>query len=163
MKDFKFFQKGTLDNPQLLGDELTRLTASFNDDTPEGHMSRRMLYHTNRGQYDRLRHPNNEMEQYFLERGLLSQMIENSEIPASTIPSQSHDIGMSNYTPPEGEPYYQRFFPQVTVTKVNPKWWMKIKIVLQESWLYDPIGVVVVSALTTIVTIIGIAKLLNAF
>jgi hypothetical protein len=40
---------------------------------------------------------------------------------------------------------------------------MKIKIVLQESWLYDPIGVVVVSALTTIVTIIGIAKLLNAW
>jgi hypothetical protein len=55
-----------------------------------------------------------------------------------------------------------KLFQTTTVTKVNPKWWMKIKIVLQESWLYDPIGVVVVSALTTIVTIIGIAKLLGA-
>lgn len=55
-----------------------------------------------------------------------------------------------------------RLYQATRVTIVNPKWWMKIKIVLQESWLYDPIGVVVVSTLATIVTIIGIAKLFGA-
>ena len=55
-----------------------------------------------------------------------------------------------------------RLYQATTVTTVNPKWWMKIKIVLLESWLYDPIGVVVVSTLATIVTIIGIAKLFGA-
>lgn len=45
MREFKFFQKevkGTLD----LYEGETRATASFNDDTPEGHMGRRRLYHT---------------------------------------------------------------------------------------------------------------------
>jgi hypothetical protein len=53
MKTFKFF-KGTLD--MVDGD--VRATASFNDDTPEGHMGRRRLYHTDRNLYERLRHPN---------------------------------------------------------------------------------------------------------
>jgi hypothetical protein len=60
MKDFKFFQKGTVDMMEV--DE-TFITASFNDDTPEGVMGRRRLYHTNRDLYDRLRQSNNEMEQ----------------------------------------------------------------------------------------------------
>jgi hypothetical protein len=136
MRDFKFFQKGTTD---MMDDEV-RATASFNADTPEGYMNRRMLYHTNRGQYDRLRHPNNEMEQYFNDRGF-RDLTEQRDLNDNPI----------------------RLFQTTTVTKVNPKWWMKIKIVLQESWLYDPIGVVFVSALTTIVTIIGIAKLLNVW
>ena len=69
MREFKFFQKGTLDDPQMLDGE-TYITASFNDDTPEGHMSRRALYQTNPDLYGRLRHPNNEMERYFYERNL---------------------------------------------------------------------------------------------
>jgi hypothetical protein len=137
MKDFKFF-KGTLD----VMDDITRATASFNDDTPEGHMSRRALYHTNPDLYGRLRESNNEMEQYFIGRGF------------------GNLTGRRDLNETE---QYLTFFSPITVTKVNPKWWMKIKMVLQESWLYDPIGVVVVSALTTIVTIIGIAKLLNAW
>jgi ABC-type siderophore export system fused ATPase/permease subunit len=52
-----------------------------------------------------------------------------------------------------------RLYQATRVTTVNPKWWMKIKIVLQESWLYDPIGVVVMTLLTSLVTFIGIAKL----
>jgi hypothetical protein len=153
MKDFKFF-KGTLD---MLDGE-TYATASFNDDTPEGHVFRRHLYHTNRDLYDRLRHPNNEMEQYFIERGF-------RETPRGQFgtPERHQDIlrRISEQRDLNDNPI--RLFQTTTVTKVNPKWWMRIKIVLQESWLYDPIGVVVVSALTTIVTIIGIAKLLNAW
>lgn len=136
--NFKFFQKGTTD---MMDDEV-RATASFNADTPEGYMNRRMLYHANRGQYDRLRQSNNEMEQYFIERGFHQEDL-----------TEQRDLNDNPI----------RLFQTTTVTKVNPKWWMKIKIVLQESWLYDPIGVVFVSALTTIVTIIGIAKILNVW
>jgi hypothetical protein len=151
MKPFKFLQrevKGTLDN--IEGEIYA--TASFNDDTPEGHMRRRRLYHTNLPEYERLQESDTS----------IPQQIEDSEMPSMIIPYQSHDIGMSNYIPPEGESYYQRFFPQVSVTKVNPKWWMKIKIVLQETWIYQPVGLVVASILFTLVTIIGIAKLLGA-
>jgi hypothetical protein len=142
IKPFKFF-KG-----YVYSDEYT-----FRD-TPEGHMSRRMLYHTNRGQYDRLRHPNNEMEQYFYDRNLRhDRLTEERRADVTRWINEGRDLNDNPI----------RLFNTTTVTKVNPKWWMKIKIVLQESWLYDPIGVVVVSALTTIVTIIGIAKLLNAW
>ena len=141
IKPFKFF-KG-----YVYSDEYTF------QDTPEGHMSRRMLYHTNRGQYDRLRHPNNEMEQYFYDRNLRhDRLTEERRADVTRWINEGRDLNDNPI----------RLFNTTTVTKVNPKWWMKIKIVLQESWLYDPIGVVVVSALTTIVTIIGIAKLLGA-
>jgi hypothetical protein len=142
IKPFKFF-KG-----YVYSDEYTF------QDTPEGHMSRRMLYHTNRGQYDRLRHPNNEMERYFYDRNLRhDRLTEERRADVTRWINEGRDLNDNPI----------RLFNTTTVTKVNPKWWMKIKIVLQESWLYDPIGVVVVSALTTIVTIIGIAKLLNAW
>jgi hypothetical protein len=140
MRDFKFFQKGTTD---MMDDEV-RATASFNADTPEGYMNRRMLYHTNRGQYDRLRHPNNEMEQYFYERGLREQR---------------DLINIDNQ---------RGFFQPTTVTKVNPTFWNKVKIfgtrvklVLIESWRAEPIGIIFVGILTTLITIIAIAKLLG--
>ncbi len=142
IKPFKFF-KG-----YVYSDEYTF------QDTPEAHMSRRYLYHTNQVEYDRLRHPNNEMERYFYDRNLRhDRLTEERRADVTRWINEGRDLN--------DKPI--RLFNTTTVTKVNPKWWMKIKIVLQESWLYDPIGVVVVSALTTIVTIIGIAKLLNAW
>ena len=48
------------------------------------------------------------------------------------------------------------------VTTVNPKWWMKIKIAFQETWLSDPVGVVVMTLLVSIVTFIAILKLFGA-
>jgi len=55
-----------------------------------------------------------------------------------------------------------RLFQATRVTTVNPKWWMKIKIVFQETWLSDPIGVIVMTLLGSLVTFIGIAKLFGA-
>lgn len=55
-----------------------------------------------------------------------------------------------------------RLYQATRVTTVNPKWWMKIKIAFQETWLSDPIGVVVMTTLATIVTFIGIMKLFGA-
>ena len=52
-----------------------------------------------------------------------------------------------------------RLYQATRVTTVNPKWWMKIKIAFQETWLTDPIGVVVITLLASVVTFIGIAKL----
>jgi hypothetical protein len=142
MKDFKFF-KGTLN---VMDDE-TRATASFNDDTPEGHMNRRALYHTNRDLYDRLRHPNNEMEQYFVERGF------------GNLTEQRDLINTDNQ---------RGFFQPITVTKVNPTLWTKVKmfgtgvkLVLKSTWRSDPFGVTYVSVLATLITIIVIAKILS--
>jgi hypothetical protein len=122
MREFKFFQKGTVD----MMDGETYATASFNDDTPEGHMGRRRLYHTNLPEYERQR----------------TQTINNT-----------NPIRLSQAT---------------TVITVNPTFWTKVKIfgtrvnlVLIESWRMEPIGVVVVSILLTMVTIIGIAKILS--
>ena len=56
-----------------------------------------------------------------------------------------------------------RLYQTTRVTTVNPKWWMKIKIAFQETWLSDPIGVVVVTLLALIVTFIGIMKLFGAW
>jgi hypothetical protein len=135
--DFKFFQKGTTD---MMDDEV-RATASFNADTPEGHMSRRMLYHTNRGQYDRLRHPNNEMEQYFFERGF-RDLTEQRDLNDNPI----------------------RLFHTTTVTKVNPKWWMKIKIFFQEAnFNGEIVGIIFIAGSLTIAVILTISKLLNAW
>ena len=55
-----------------------------------------------------------------------------------------------------------RLYQATRVTTVNPKWWMKIKIAFQETWLSDPVGVVVMTTLATIVTFIGIMKLFGA-
>jgi hypothetical protein len=61
-----------------------------------------------------------------------------------------------------------RLFQATTTVTVNPTPWTKVKIfgtgiklVLIETWRVEPIGVVFVSALTTIITIIGIAKILS--
>ena len=62
-----------------------------------------------------------------------------------------------------------RLFQATTVTTVNPTLWTKVKIfgtrvklVLIETWKLEPIGVVVITLLTTIITFIGIAKLFGA-
>jgi len=152
MKDFKFFQKeekGTLD----IIDGETYSSASFNADTPDGYVYRRHLYHTQRETYDRL-------------RGVYDN--ERSEIPRGRFgtPERHQDIlrrlQMTNDSRDLNDNPI-RLFQSTRVTTVNPKFWTKVKIVLQESWRLEPVGVVVVSILLTMVTIIGIAKLLNAF
>ena len=151
MRDFKFF-RGYTDTLNVM-DIQTYATASFHAQTPEGVMGRRGLYHTDRNLYDRLNNPNNnnEMERYYYDRQLgrfeTVRPTLNQEEVTRRINGGGTDI---------------RLFQTTTVTTVNPKWWMKIKIVLQESWLYNPIGVVFVSILVTIVTIMGIAKLFGA-
>jgi hypothetical protein len=162
MKPFKFFQKevkGTLD----LYEGETRATASLNDgqrfvqevinyhhprtdintDTPEGVMNRRRLYHTNPDLYDRLRHPNNEMEQYFNQRELRNLTELQRDLNDNPI----------------------RLFQTTTVTKVNPKWWMNVKMFFQNLLLYSDqvVGIAVIATTITFIVILVISKLLNAW
>ena len=137
MKDFKFFQKGTVD----MVDGETYATASLNDDTPEGHMGRRRLYHTR------------EMYQRPIEDEVITQQQYNLNRDAAAEQGERLHRDLNDNL--------IRLFQATTVTTVNPKWWMKVKIVLQETWRMEPVGVVVVSILLTMVTIIGIAKILS--
>ena len=136
MKDFKFFQKGTLD----MMDDITRATASLNDDTPEGHMNRRMLYHTDRNLYDR--HPRGRFGTPERHQDILRRISEQRDLNDNPI----------------------RLFQTTTVTKVNPKWWMKIKMFFQEAnFNGEIVGIIFIASSLTIAAILTISKLLNAW
>jgi hypothetical protein len=154
MKDFKFF-KGSLN----IIDVDVRATASFNDDTPESHMNRRALYHTDQNLYGRLRNSNNELEQFHLDRQLQEDVIRriNGGMSQEEILRRRHESFERNG-------YYgdnRNFFPPISVTKVKETFWTKFKDVMRESWRAEPIGVIFVSVLTTLIVIVGIAKLLG--
>ena len=148
MKDFKFF-KGTLD--MIDGD--VRATASFNDDTPEGHVNRRMLYHTNRNLQDRLL-DNVRRE---MPRGRFGTPERHQDILRRLqMTNDSRDLNDNSI----------RLFQTTTVTTVNPNWRTKIKMGLQEMSIFfksSPYGIMLIWALSTIGVILFISKLLNAW
>lgn len=146
MRKFQFFRgySGTLN----VIDGETYATASFNADTPEGHYGRRRLYHTDRGLYDRVNNPtnNNEMERYYYERGLEIQNDNTDEV--------RRRINGGN----------QFFIGTTRVTRVNPKWWMKIKIFFQEQfWFKDPTATIAIAGSLTILVILSLGKILNVW
>ena len=153
MRDFKFFQKGLLDDPQML-DETTRATASFNADTPEGVMNRRRLYHTDRDLYDRLNNPtnNNEMERYYYDHGLGRFETVRPTLNQEEVIRRINGGGTDN-----------RLFQTTTVTTVNPKWWTKVKMFFQNLLLYSDqvAGIAVIATTITFIVILVISKLLN--
>jgi hypothetical protein len=140
-------------------DDDVRATASFNDDTPEGHMSRRVLYHTDRNLYDRLRDPNNEMELYFHERGF-------RETPRGRFgtPERHQDILRRINEQRDLNDNPIRLFQTTSVTTINPKWWMKIKMFFQEAnFNGEIVGIIFIAGSLTIAAILTISKLLNAW
>jgi len=155
MKDFKFFQKeekGTLD----IIDGVTYSSASFNADTPDGHVYRRHLYHTQREAYDRL-------------RGVYDN--ERSEIPRGRFgtPERHQDIlrrlQMTNDSRDLNDNPI-RFFQSTRVTTINPNWRTKIKMGLQELSIFfksSPYGIMILWASLTIGVILTISKILNAW
>jgi len=161
MREFKFFQKGTVD---MLDGE-TYITASFNDDTPEGHMGRRRLYHTNLPEYERQRM---ETNRYFESPTYGSHM----ETMRLGTPERHQDIirRINEQRDLNETEQYLTFFSPITVTKVNPKWWMKIKIFFQEMKIKmyiqdnsDMFGVIFFAAAVTICFGLMIGKILNAW
>jgi hypothetical protein len=132
---FKFF-RGYVGTLNVMDGE-TYATASLNYDTPEGHINVRR-------EIPRGRLGTPERHQDILRRLQMT--------------NDSRDL---NDNP-------LRLFQATTTVTVNPTPWTKVKIfgtrvklVLIETWKLEPIGVVVVSILLTMVTIIGIAKILS--
>lgn len=144
---FKFFRGyvGTLD----LMDGQTYATASlYNPNTiryedRSAQISRRIQLDEELRNHGRISH-----EQYMRNRDI---MIEQERIRRLEMVNHSRETDNQI-----------RLYQATRVTTVNPKWWMKIKIAFQETWLSDPIGVVVMTLLVSLVTFIGIAKLFGS-
>ena len=159
IQKFKFFRGyvGTLD--LMIGQ--THVTASLTD----GERFVNAVYNHHHPRLD----SNNEMERWFAERDLQTISQEQYNLNRDMLATeqsvrfaqQRRESRMLELREIE-ENANRVFFPRTTVTTVNPKWWMKIKIAFQETWLSDPIGVVVMTTLATIVTFIGIMKLFGA-
>ena len=143
MKPFKFFQKeerGTLD----IIDGETYSSASFNADTPDGHVYRRHLYHTNPYRYGEL----------------TRQRIEDQERQARMMRRLNGTEHRDNH----GNTEFVRFFNGGSrATKLNPKWWMKIKMFFQTISLYwDQIwGIIIIATIVTLIFGLMVAKILN--
>ena len=111
---------------------------------------------------------NNEMERYYAEHfqtitheqyNLNSDMLIEQE--------RIRRLGMINHSRETDERI--RLFQATTTVTVNPTLWTKVKIfgtgvklVLKETWKSDPMGVIVITLLSSVVTFIGIAKLFGA-
>jgi hypothetical protein len=135
------FLRGYVGTLNVLDGQTYATASLFNDDTPEGHMGRRRQYHTR------------EMYQRPIGNEVITQQQWNLNRDAAA------EQGERLHRDLNDNPI--RLFQSTRVTTVNPKFWTKVKIVLQESWRLEPVGVVVVSILLTMVTIIGIAKILS--
>ena len=113
---------------------------------------------------------NNEMERWYSEHNRRGEEFRNQEIITHEQYMLNRDmlieqerirrLEMINHSRETDNQI--RLYQATRVTTVNPKWWMKIKIVFQETWLSNPVGVVVMTTLATIVTFIGIMKLFGA-
>ena len=180
MRPFKFFQKevkGILD----LYEGETRATASlFNADNADGHVYRRRLYHTDRELYDRLHNAADEIEMFTLERALLRRDIvtednNRTQILNGTITQEQYNLNRDILAQQESVRRLEmlnhiresenqiRLFQATTVTTVNPKWWMKVKMFFQKLSLHsDQVGPIAVIATTiTFIVILILSKILS--
>jgi hypothetical protein len=158
MRDFRFFRGYGLTTLDDIEGE-TRATASFNTDTPDGHVYRRRLYHTDRDLYDRLNNPNNnnEMERYYYDRQL-----GRFETVRPTPSRQEELIRRINGGGTDNIPPFTPFVGTSKVT-INPKWWMKVKMFFQKLSLYSDqvVPITVIATTITFIVILIISKILN--
>ena len=108
---------------------------------------------------------NNEMERYYAEHfQTISQGQYNLNRDMLIEQERIRRLGMINHSMETDNQI--RLFQATTTVSVNPTPWTKVKIfgtrvklVLIETWKLEPIGVVVMTLLVSVVTFIGIAKL----
>jgi len=112
---------------------------------------------------------NNEMERWFAERDLQTISQEQYNLNRDMLIEQERirRLQMINHSMETDNQI--RLFQATTTVSVNPTPWTKVKIfgtrvklVLIETWKLEPIGVVVMTLLVSVVTFIGIAKLFGA-
>jgi len=146
------FLRGYMGTLNVMDGE-TYATASFHEQTPEGVMGRRRLYHTDLPEYERQR------EWYQRLRGdeVISQQQYNlnRDMLAAQERVRRRLIDTDNQI---------RLFQSTTVTTVNPNWRTKIKMGLQELSIFfksSPYGIMFIWASSTIVTILILSKILS--
>jgi len=111
---------------------------------------------------------NNEMERYYAEHfQTISQGQYNLNRDMLIEQERIRRLGMINHSRETDNQI--RLFQATTTVTVNPTLWTKVKIfgtrvklVLIETWKLEPIGVIVITLLSSVVTFIGIAKLFGA-
>jgi len=111
---------------------------------------------------------NNEMERYYAEHfQTISQEQYNLNRDMLIEQERIRRLGMINHSRETDNQI--RLFQATTTVTVNPTLWTKVKIfgtgvklVLKSTWKSDPIGVIVITLLSSVVTFIGIAKLFGA-
>jgi hypothetical protein len=111
---------------------------------------------------------NNEMERYYAEHFQTishEQYMRNRDMLIEQ--ERIRRLGMINHSRETDERI--RLFQATTTITVNPTLWTKVKIfgtgvklVLKETWKSNPMGIIVVTLLSSVVTFIGIAKLFGA-
>ena len=111
---------------------------------------------------------NNEMERYYAEH-FQTITHEQYNLNRDMLIEQERirRLGMINHSRETDNQI--RLFQSTTTVTVNPTLWTKVKIfgtgvklVLKSTWKSDPIGVIVITLLSSVVTFIGIAKLFGA-
>ena len=111
---------------------------------------------------------NNEMERYYAEHfQTISQGQYNLNRDMLIEQERIRRLGMINHSMETDNQI--RLFQATTTVTVNPTPWTKVKIfgtrvklVLIETWKLEPIGVVVMTLLVSVVTFIGVMKLFGA-
>jgi len=111
---------------------------------------------------------NNEMERYYAEHFQTithEQYMRNRDMLIQQ--ERIRRLGMINHSRETDNQI--RLFQATTTVTVNPTKWTKVKIfgtrvklVLIETWKLEPIGVVVMTLLVSVVTFIGVMKLFGA-
>ena len=111
---------------------------------------------------------NNEMERYYAEHFQTishEQYMRNRDMLIEQ--ERIRILGMINHSRETDNQI--RLFQATTTVTVNPTPWTKVKIfgtrvklVLIETWKLEPIGVVVMTLLVSVVTFIGVMKLFGA-
>jgi hypothetical protein len=112
---------------------------------------------------------NNEMERWFAERDLQTISQEQYNLNRDMLIEQERIRRLQMINNSMETDNQIRLFQATTTVTVNPTLWTKVKIfgtrvklVLIETWKLEPIGVVVMTLLVSVVTFIGIAKLFGA-
>jgi len=112
---------------------------------------------------------NNEMERWFAERDLQTISQEQYNLNRDMLIEQERIRRLQMINNSMETDNQIRLFQATTTVSVNPTPWTKVKIfgtrvklVLIETWKLEPIGVVVVTLLMSVVTFIGVMKLFGA-
>ena len=112
---------------------------------------------------------NNEMERWFAERDLQTISQEQYNLNRDMLIEQERIRRLQMINNSMETDNQIRLFQATTTVSVNPTPWTKVKIfgtrvklVLIETWKLEPIGVVVMTLLVSVVTFIGVMKLFGA-